>query len=580
MECRNFSAAFRKRGDRIKYSLSGDMIQHKTKKMKKGEIAVKGVIQLGQGGASHHSIEIDNLDLSLFNNHIAEYFRKNLSLTGGFSASVKIDRENGAYTCLGELSTSSLNVASTGADQFEIISNGNFNTDFNLKYSEADGLFEIGKLRLYDDNLDVLLSGKKITTEKDNIFVLRIGTEKMDLDELSAYIKPAKDCAYRGETVLFADIYLDLNNDARNYIALEGTVRDLGVSFSRNGIWKDLISGCSGQVSVKNRKAHVSATIQASSSDFTIDLQSAFETYMPLKSASRLSVSSKTTQIPLVFEVFNRAVTCIFDSAYEDEKFGYDDIFFLKKPESAIVNSNDLTLECHVDRLAFNEKAALRNLSLKSSLLKGVFSVDNFSLEGFDGIYSLQAQCFFNRDYPGISIKGGVKDFDLGRLSSEMKAPYTFSGKMNIDFDYELTAYRMLQVLQNSRGNLNISLSNGAISETPGQKSFAAYLEKSGPIRASLATLSITSLSMGLTQGADSFMIRSFSCTGDPLSYSGYGTYNYQNGLNIPVSATIKDREGKTQSAQFVITGRLIDPVIQMKAKNAANYALFSDTHL
>jgi hypothetical protein len=297
--------------DRIKYSLSGDMRQYKTKKIKEGEISAKGVIQLGQNGESRHSVEIENLDLSLFNNHIGEYLRKDLFFTGGFSASVKIDRENGAYTCRGELSTDNINVTSTGADQFEIIANGNFNTEFNMKYSGAEGLIEIGKLRLHDDNMDVLLSGKKIGTAKDKILALRIGTEKIDLDELSAYIKPVKDCAYRGETSLFADIYLDFNNDANNYIAVEGTSRDLGISLSRSGTWKDLISGCSGQVSIKNRQAHASATLKASASDFTFDLQSAFETYMPLKSASRIVISSNRTQMQLAFEVINRAISFI-----------------------------------------------------------------------------------------------------------------------------------------------------------------------------------------------------------------------------------------------------------------------------
>lgn len=577
MECRNFTASFKKRKDRIKYSLSGDTIQYKTKGIQEGGIKAKGVFILSQNRESHHKIGIDNIDLSIFNNHVAEYSGKEMFLTGGFSTNMKIDCSDSEYTYHGNLKTANLNIISTGSDQFEMVSNGNFNADLNIRYSVKNERLEISKLHFYDDNMDIRLNGKKSITPAENIFALRIGCELMDFDELSGYITPARDFSYRGKTSFFADIYIDFNNDANNYLAIEGSLKNFGISVSGNGVKNDIISGCSGQVSVKDRKAHITSAFQTGGSDFTFDLQSSIENYLPLKSSSSLKIKSKKTQLPLAFDLLNRGLSLIFDSAYDDEKNGYDDIFFLKKPGSVIVNNNDITLAYHADTLAFNDRAGIKNFNMKASLLKGALNVDSFTAEGYDGAYTLQMQCFLNRDYPTVSIKGGVKDFDLGKLSDDMKAAYTFSGKMNIDFDYELSAYRMLQVLQNSRGNLNISLSNAVISNSPIQKDFAAYLEKHGAIKAALSPMNITSLNIGLSQMGESFAFRNFSCSGDPLSLSGYGSYNYQSGLNVPVSAVIRDKDGKTQNAQLSLTGRLIDPAIQLKIKNAGAYSLFSD---
>ena len=566
-----------KNADKISYILKGNTTGYKTPNTTEGELDIEGFFLLNDEAASHHKIKVKNLDLSIFNSHVAEYFRNDIFLTGGLSTLTSLDIKGPVFSFKGETKTINLTVTSTGPEQYEMVSNGNFNADLDIQYSPSSERLDIGLLHLYDDNMNITLSGKKYDNPSEKKISLKIKASTIDLSGLTNYITPGKDISYRGKASIKGDFYLDYKNDRNSIVGFEGKLENFGISRSRKGSDIDVVSNCTASASINNRTMNFNTTFTNEGSDFNISLTSSLDSFIPLKSSSTVKITSAAIQMPLIAGLAARGITKFFEDAYIDRQKGYDEIFFLQKPESEFVINNNVTLEMRANRLALTEKTALSNFNLSASMQNGSLQVEDFNLDGYNASYRLELQAYFNRDYPFITIKGGVKDFDLGRLSEELRADYGFSGILNIDFDYELSAYRISQVLQNSKGNLMVGINNGRIVNSRFQKNLTEYFRHNGYEGTELSSQNIKSFNITLAQAGEFFAFRSFSCSGDPLDFSSYGTYNFETGLSIPLSLTLKDGDGRNKSAPLFLSGPILDPVIRIRYRQSEDHHLLTD---
>jgi hypothetical protein len=572
----NVNAAMNFSGDMLTYSVSGDVEPYNTASIKRGGVKFDGNFSR-KSGISDNRIEIDNFDLSYLNEFNREHSIARLSLNGGISMNFELSFPGKKdFKSKGEIETNSLNIVSHRYSGHNMLSNKNFNFQFDIGYTGENGRFSINEFRIFDDHIDIPVSGFYQLNDKEEVLNLTVKPVRIDLNNISGYFSPVQNVSYNGTLDFSMNMNYDYKIGKNISVNVTSELKNFNAIWLSKGRRENIINNCNLSLSSVNNSLNLSLTTGIFNSDFNVVGDMNIDSWHPFRSNSTLNIKSKEVEADLLFSWFKKAANYLYSESFRDSKKGFEMIYFLQTPEADVINNNNFSIRYSGEKLLFGKKARFTRLSGELALSRGHLSLKDFTLNGYDGDYSLNFQGFLNRDYPYFEMAGFAKNLNIADFSRDYGSSFGATGTGSFECEFELNAFRISHLVEQGRGTMSISLLNGSIKKSSFQKRFSSFLDKNGYNNLQLNNLDVRQFNLTLKQVGKSFFIRNFILNSDKFNLATYGTYNYRKGFFINMFPNAYDAEKKMLRIPLKIRGPLLNPEIQiMKGRETKAMSFF-----
>jgi hypothetical protein len=456
---------------------------------------------------------------------------------------------------------------------YPLFKNKDIETNFSFNLSENMDRLKIDKLEIDDGVINLTSS---IDYAMDDFFSIELKSNKINLTDLSESFFLFRNSSYTGE-MSFSGIcnykikentpeVLDFNLSLKKFNIIPNEKKNKNFKHIENG---EIL------LTVKKDKIILKSDFKSGKSDFNITFDSLISGWNPIKSSNNIEIKSKIIELNLLKILLKNTIKKIYNMAYVDMFQNFDEQRnFLKEPEGIFLNNNDISLKLNAEKLIIAGKAYLNSLVMDISLLKGILKTNNFKLEGYDGIYSFNLYSSLRQEYPYFKFTSEAKNIDLDRISYESGLTYSFGGKLSLDAGFETSAYRIGQVVENGKANVNISVQNGYLNNTPVQNKLHTLLSNNNQKDVFNKRLDFSSYSIGIMQSGTNFYIKNFSLNSPDMSFSSYGSFTDESGLKIPLNLNVI-KEKTIERVPLEINGNLETPCVKVKSKNETESVCF-----
>jgi len=521
---------------------------------------------------SEADVELENFDLTHLNNILNDQLTTRTLISGSFSGNFDFVSDNDIISCNGGADTTSLNFFYYEKDiPYPLFKNEKLNTEFSFDITKALDKLTIKKLKIDDGTLE--LSSTLDYAENDFISI-KYDSNKIDLYELSENVYLFKNCRYSGDASFNGVCRYSFKDHKPENINLNLTINKFNIYPSKDNP-DDLTNIKDGNFSLlaNNDKIEIKSNFKSGNSDLTVLCESKISSWSPVKTSNNIEISSKKLELNLITEILNSTIKKVYNLAYVDMFQNFDEQKnFLKEPEGIFINNNDIVLKIYSEKLILAGRSYLNNLNINLSLLKGVVKTNNFSVEGYNGFYSFNLYSSLNQVYPFFKFSLEAIDLDLDRISYDSGLTYSFGGKLSLDMSFETSAYRIGQIVENGQADLNLTIKDGYVNNTPVQNKLNELMTKNSYNNIFNKRLDFSNFSISFKQSANSYYVKNFSSTGAVLNFNTYGNYTEEDGLKIPLNLNINN---STDRVPLEITGKLEAPCFRIKSKNQTESVCF-----
>lgn len=568
--CRNIDAAVIIRGDTLLYTLKGDVKKYKSQVLDEGELFLEGTMLFKQPNvlvSSDNTIRLVDIDLSYFNLPLGEYYNLPLSMQGGLSAGVSLKTLTGNASVESKIEVNNLNLRYLKtAGSYNVTANENFNADIVCDVLGGGDKIVLRRCSVYDENARINAKGVYRSTDMEEYFDLQFATGRVNLGNLSGSITPFKDSTYQGTMNARGRVWFDLKNGTARDVFCDLNLKDFCVQTLAKESGRDHIEHLDLSVAARRNTVNAELYMKRGVTDVTLSAKSRVHQWFPLISESVVRARSKAVDIQSVYYPLRHCVEYFYKGAFNDKQIGYMQIVFKNEPVGKLMNSNNITCDYRADKLVAEGRAVFPGFSFKAGLSDGRMYLNSLSLSGYEGEYSFGIDARFDSYTPYIQIGGAVKNLNLGALCRDLGVKGTCEGRLNVEADYSINAYRLAHILQNSLLNVNVEVTSGLVKGTVLQKRLAGFLKKLGVERPEVDEVVFPKAEFMFTQRADTFNVRRLAVYGDAVQMNGDGEYDYMSGLNIPfwMNVKVKKDDGSyiTEKAPCEIGGPLLKPYL------------------
>ncbi len=571
-EMSDFYINFVRDDEELSFILKGSLDALPESGQKHGHFDARGSVKYGKVVHFVSRVVFDGLDMSYFSPYVRERLQLPYSLKGTGSADIRIARRGEALSVSGTVKTKGFGVYDL-EKKYNIFTGEEASGDFDIHYDPSRGSWRWKRINFRDREAHLETSGEYVCNRKRHAFSAKLKTGEIDLADLSDAFTPLKGCRFRGKLSLAGDISLDLKKNTCGTSWLELDLRGFDLLDAASS--KKLIAGGYLWVKMKGDRVMLSMHAKADRSDLTARAAGSLISLSPVKTNFSAVIDSDSFQPHYAWRFLTDVVERLYVSGLEDRKKGYDEVLFLQRPASVYLNGNDVSLSWRARTLLFGKNARLRNFRLDLSLQKGQFALGDFSLAGYDGAYSLAMNAVFNTDHPFMSMRGGIDNLDAGAFFRDFGMRSLKGGKMKLEFDFALGGYRLGHFVDNSLSNFTLTLSDGIVDGHPLQSEFDSFMKKNGIAAPSCGPFAYSTMSYSINQNGENFLFKGLQISSDRLSFNAWGPYSYADGIKMPVTITVRDKE-RAVNAQVLVTGPLMSPCLTVPAaKNPSEWCLF-----
>lgn len=560
-------------GNELEYELDGKIINTNISRWRSSGFDAEGSVLFDES-KSENRVEFDNVDVSIINNFLAEYYKEPLVLKGELSGDIQVNTDKDKIDIRAEVDGENI-YASHSYEQNPgyLLKKEDISVEVDISALTSMEQVRINKLTVDDDIVDVSLKSEYIKGEH---LILAVQSNKIDLSELSYRFTPVKKSSYDGYFSFNGKLNYNLKEMKPEELALDVNLNQFNlipsdISDSKFG----MIKNCDALITAGKEKFLFKTRLDTGNTDIDISLTGQILEWNPFKSKNQLEVFSKNMELALVKRAVMAAINSIYNMAYVDMFQNFDEQRnFLKEPEGIFINNNDLSLKIKASKLVIVNKAALENFNLVMNLEKGNIKTELFSLEGYDGTFNFDAYATLRQEYPLIKIEGGVQNLNISRIAVDSDSAIQGAGILSSDFKFETNAFRIGQIVENGRASFNFGIKDGYISGTDDLKKLNVFLKDSGFPESIPDPLTFSSLTFTFMQSSNEYYIRNFSMSGNKCSFSSSGKYLEEEGLSIPVNLNINIDNNYTK-VPLLVFGHLMTPCVKINDKKKPDYICF-----
>jgi len=556
----------------LKFNIKGRIPEKGGDKKITGYISGKGFIDFNTMKYKG-SFNLTRIDLEYFNDFITEKNLIPFNFFGLLSADINVETNNDRIETEGEFDLYSLSSIYYDTESpVKVISNENVSIKFEAESSKDYNNIKLKKLLIDDGYLNAALDGEYT---ENNIFSLNLATNKINLDKLSDRITPFKNHKYNGKAETRVSLEYNIAQEKPVALNLNFSLKNFNLIPHRDDADIIRISDCNTELTADMNNIILKSDLQINSSDFKNEISIEIKSWNPFRSETKASVKSKRIELSLIKKYILKYIDRIYEEGFIDLTKGYDERSFMKNPEGILFNSNNAALSIKSDNLLISGKADLKDFALDLSLNNGILRTDFFNLQGYDGRFSANIYCVLRQDYPYIKIEGSGSNIDFTGIMRDSSASYKGGGTLNYDYTYETNAFRVGHFVQNGRGGINITLSNGELSGTSQQKKLSDFISDKGYGDININDLNISSWTIGFFQSGANFYVRSFGLRSDKMNFQTYGTFKYPDNLSVPFTVSIKNEDEKILQVPLLIMNKPLEPCIKFNTRHSEESVCF-----
>lgn len=551
----------------------GEILPGPKSMLQEGEIDIKARISFPDKEKSFINLRVERFDTAFFNQYLSGFEISDSRLSGGISLNLRYTRKGNQLSMEGDISTISLNLTHGGGKAGKIISNANIDLSFSGTTDKEWNKIALKKALLKNDTLRVTAGGSLDTKKKHIKF--RCKSNDIRLDTLWQNFSPLANATYGGLLKFHCDWDIDLKKEKTKKLITEIDLK----KFTLNRLVKseniNIISRGNLNLKSKKDKIKLSGSYRVINSDFNVRLSTDLKKIWPFTGKTGIRITSKKLEGSLLSSVVATSIEHILAEAYEDKKTGYYKSSFLKKESAQFLKRNEINFGMTASEVTWGNKTSFRNLKLEMENRKGIIRNTDFNLDGYGGDYRLEVNMYFNSDRPFIKIKGKAGNVKLPLITSSPGTPEK-DGLFNLDFDYEVSAFRFSQILENSKGNIFLAVRKGRLNDRTLNKALISLCKKNNlPVPVN-ELFQLNAIDVTLSQVGEHFFFRILRLNSPVLNLEGYGSWLYEKGLNVPLSFSYLTNAGKRINVPLKITGRLFSPKISPRyGKNRKSVLLF-----
>jgi hypothetical protein len=313
------------------------------------------------------------------------------------------------------------------------------------------------------------------------------------------------------------------------------------------------------EINAANSQVKAKMKAQSKDMDFNSNIDTKIISFFPLKTSTVMNSHSTFLNIEFLIFKVSQLYSFLFEKSMEQLEEGYDNVEFLKKPEAAILNNNDLNSTWKCDKLLFLNGIVAKNIEMKSSHKSGVFRINEFKNEPVSGYLSVVSWAYLNSNYPFYSFKTSLLNFDLSKIDFGKNSKAQISGKFSGDVDFTLSAYRISDFLENTKSKISINLTDARFAETGVQANINNLFVSNG-FPALPTTLHFPNFEFTMNQYAVNISYSLFAGYGGNPTFSTYGRYLQGKGFNTSFTVTVADEDKRTTQIPVTLKGSLLHP--------------------
>lgn len=568
----NVSSSISYKKGLIEYSINGRIPSKGEDKKITGNFSGKGFIDFNSMDHKNH-VDLKRIDLEYFNEFITEKNILPLNFFGLLSARINIETENERIKTNCEFDLNSLSSIFNDNDSpYKVISNENVSIILAADSSKDFNNIKFTEFLIDDGYLNAALNGEYI---QNNIFSLNVETNKINLEKLSERISPFKHHKYSGKIQIKGNIEYNIAQEKPVSLSLDSSLNNFHLIPYRDEVDVIKISDCNTVISADMNKIMIKSELEINNSDFKNETEIEINNWNPFRSETKSSLTSKRIELSLIKKYFIQYIAEIYEKGFVDLTKGYDERSFQRSAEGIFLNNNNASLSIKSDNLLISGKADLKDFVLDLSLNNGILRTNNFNLQGYDGKYSANIYCVLRQDYPYIKIEGSGSNIDLTGIIRDSSVSFKGGGTIGFEYTYETNAFRVAHFVQNGRGGVSVTFSNGELSGTEQQKKLSDFINDNGYGNVNLNELQIASWSGGFFQSGANFYVRSFGMRSDKINFQTYGTYKYPDTLSLPFNISVKTEEEKTIQVPLIITNKPLEPCVKVNSRKNENSICF-----
>ena len=553
------------------FFLNGEIVSLSDDSAHRGSITINGMEKTGNGEGTF-AVVVDNFDLSLINNHIAEYFNPFTILKGSASVDLNITTEQKRIRIGGKCEADNFKIITLKPRSRSLLLNDNVNIQFDVESEDGWNHVKLHRFRINDACVDVWASGEY---EKEKMLDIEFASNNIDLETLSSYFTPFEEYSLSGTLQARGTLSVDQKVQKIKKSDLYITARNCSIKDAGRGGDNYLLQNLNFIAEMKGDALMFSYSSDIGKSDCHIAAKTRIKDWFPLQSDTILAGRMNRIDVSLAGRVGKNIIEGLFSAAYEDQKKGYDDEYFLKSTAGKILNNNNIKIDISINRIVIDEKwKDIGKLSSQWILDRGLLGCKQFNLTGGDVKYNFNLLCNFNTDQPYLKFDGRVGGFKIEDYAPKGISRGLTGGTADIDFDYDLSFYRFANFIENSKGNFSILFRDGTLKNTGIQRDFSLFLKNNG-IAIQADVFIYKEIKLNVACLAENVYISNTSIQSDDINAAIYGKYTYLDGYEATVNASIRDTESLNHSVSMSCRGSLANPCFKMRAtKDAREFCI------
>ncbi len=567
-EFNDLNAWIKYRDKKFSYSASGDIVKREKSIIDTCLVSFKGEVDTTDM-RSENRVRISNFDII----QLEEFFRDNYiadyTIRGELSADIKISHENNFTRFNGESSIDNLEcIQKVNEDSLYICKRDDLDAEFNFYLSDDYSRISAEEILLEDGIFRINAS---LEYEKGISFSADIQSNKIDLEDLSGYITPFAGCEYNGYLQLKGKLLYRFDKNQPEDIAIECNLDRFNLYKSSNcDADTMLIKNCNSGFSLNKEKMLFSADFGTYRSDFKLSVETAVKSWSPFSSTTNFRSESDNLELRLLKNGIFSFVKVIYDEAFIDMFQNFDEQRnFLKEPEGIFICNNNINMDISARSLLISGKSRLNNFNISLGLVNGTMKTNNFTLNGYSGVYNFDLYAAFKQEYPFIKITGSLESFDLVAVSADSGLPYSFSGILSCNYKFETNAYRIGQVIENGNASITLSVTSGSLNNNKLMKNIHDNLSVNSYSCNTFDNILFDSASLDFVQSGSEFYIKKFSVSGPGVDLSGYGKYlGEDEGLKLPFTMQVQNGNDFIR-VPMMMFGELLAPCIKVNDKKS-----------
>ncbi|HPR36059.1 MAG TPA: hypothetical protein PLT13_00565 [Spirochaetota bacterium] len=558
-------------GEELEYDIDGSIINNNISGWRSCGFDAEGTI-LFKESKSHNRIKFKNIDISLINNLLGEYYNEPFLFKGELSGDLNFNSNKDIIDIIAGINICDLYASDNNTSSpVYIVKDEDINIEFDLSAFSTMDKVTINKLKVDDEIVTIELKSDYI---KDEHLDLSINSNKIDLSRLSSRFLPFKRAYYEGDFSLTGNFKFNLKEMIPEELALDVKLNGFTLTPSVASDNNNSIRNCNALIAADKENFLLKSKLNTGNTDLDITFNSRISGWNPFKSVNQAEIISKKMEIELLKNVIISGIDSIYNMAYVDMFQNFDEQRnFLKEPEGIFINNNDFKLNIKADKLVVKKGASFDDFNLAMNLSGGIVKTDIFSLHGYDGIFNFNAYAVFRQEYPFIKIEGGVENLNIAKMAVDSDSAINAAGILSSDFKFETNAFRIGQIVENGRASLNLGIKDGYISRTDNLKKLDNFIMKNAEYHLP-DPMTFDSLTFTFMQSANEFYIRSFNMNGTKCSFNAYGKYTENDGLNVPVNLNI-NIDNTYKKIPLLIFGNLRTPCVKINTKKESEHICF-----